>query len=722
MAKTTVKGTTIKQAKAAAPAGVTAFTPAIGRIPIVDVFPSVSGGRWPAKAFAGEVVPFGATVFREGHDAVGARLELEDPSGAVSSYGLRMIGVGLDRYQTLAQLPTQGAWRFRIRAFSDDYETWHHNASIKVPAGIDVELMFAIAGELFTRAGADTTRPAADRTVFLDLAASVLDSAVPATDRLAAATAPAVLTAVESAPIASLDTFSAWQPLNVERQRAGFGSWYEFFPRSIGASQDADGTWTSGTFRTAAARLPEVAAMGFDVLYLPPIHPIGEAFRKGPNNSLTTAPGDPGSPWAIGGAAGGHDTVHPDLGGMAAFTEFVQAAKTAGLEVALDFALQASPDHPWVKEHPEWFTTLPDGSIAYAENPPKKYQDIYPINFDNDPAGIRAEALRIIRFWIAAGVTIFRVDNPHTKPLDFWKWLIATVMAENPDVIWLAEAFTRPALMQSLAKVGFTQSYTYFTWRNTREELEEFLDGLSHETAAFFRPNLFVNTPDILHAYLQFGGRPAYKVRAAIAATGAPTWGVYSGYELVENVARPGSEENIDNEKYEYRPRDFEAAEAQGLSLAPYITRLNQIRNEHPALAQLRNLDIHASDDDSIIVYSKYVAGEYTASGRPDGLIVIANVDPYAVRETTVRLDVTKFGLEPGASFRVTDQLTGDSWIWGADNYVRLNAFAEPVHILSVQYGPDPSSETETEPPTAPDALSGASTESPTSSDGTDPH
>ncbi|TQL54309.1 alpha-1,4-glucan--maltose-1-phosphate maltosyltransferase [Subtercola boreus] len=712
VAKTTVKGTTIKQSKAeAAATGAEEFIPAIGRIPIVDVFPSVSAGRWPAKAYAGEVVPFGATVFREGHDAVGARLELRDPAGVVSSFGLRMIGVGLDRYQTLAQLPTEGAWQFRIRAFSDDYETWHHNATIKVPAGIDVELMFQIAGELFTRAGADSARPTAERTLFLDLAATVLDSTAPAADRLAAGTSPAVVAAVEASPIASLDTYSEWLALNVERQRAGFGSWYEFFPRSLGASKADDGTWTSGTFRTAAARLPEVAAMGFDVLYLPPIHPIGEAFRKGPNNSLTVEPGDPGSPWAIGGTAGGHDAVHPDLGGMAAFKIFVEAANKAGLEVALDFALQASPDHPWVEEHPEWFTTLPDGSIAYAENPPKKYQDIYPINFDNDPSGIRAEALRIIRFWIAAGVKIFRVDNPHTKPLDFWEWLIGTVNAETPGIIWLAEAFTRPALMQTLAKVGFTQSYTYFTWRNTKEELEEFLDGLSHETAAFFRPNLFVNTPDILHAYLQFGGRPAYKVRAAIAATGAPTWGVYSGYELVENVARPGSEENIDNEKYEYRPRDFAAAEASGLSLAPYITRLNQIRNEHPALAQLRNLDIHAADDDSILVFSKYIAGEYTASGRPDGILVVANVDPHSVRETTVRLDVSKFGIEPGSTFRVTDQITGDSWIWGADNYVRLNAFAEPVHIFSVHYEPDPSAE-----PDVP-ATPGTTT---VSSDGTD--
>ncbi|WP_390623482.1 alpha-1,4-glucan--maltose-1-phosphate maltosyltransferase [Subtercola endophyticus] len=662
----------------------------MGRIPIIDVFPQVSGGRWPAKAYAGEVVPFGATVFREGHDAVGAQVELVDPAGVSSSYGLRMIGVGIDRYQRLAHLPTAGTWRFRIRAFSDDYATWHHNAEIKVPAAIDVELMFLIASELFVRAGAEAARPAADRSLFDDLALLVADTLLPAEDRLAAATSETVLDAVERFPIASLDTFSDWQTVKVERERAGYGAWYEFFPRSVGAIANADGSITSGTFRTAARRLPAVAAMGFDVLYLPPIHPIGEAFRKGPNNSLTPEPGDPGSPWAIGSAAGGHDAVHPDLGSVAQFKIFVQAAQKAGLEVALDFALQASPDHPWVTEHPEWFTTLPDGSIAYAENPPKKYQDIYPINFDNDPEGIRAEALRILKFWIAAGVRIFRVDNPHTKPLDFWEWIITTINLEFPDIVFLAEAFTRPALMQTLAKVGFQQSYTYFTWRNSKEELEEFLDGLAHETAAFFRPNLFVNTPDILHAYLQFGGRPAYKIRAAIAATGSPTWGVYSGYELVENVARAGSEENIDNEKYEIKPRDFAAAEAAGTSITPYITQLNKIRREHPALHQLRNLDIHASDDDSILVYSKYISGEFTADGEADGIIVVANVDPWSVRETTVRLDVTKFGLEPGAQFRVTDLITGVTWQWGADNYVRLNAFGEPVHILRVHYGAEP--------------------------------
>jgi len=333
---------------------------------------------------------------------------------------------------------------------------------------------------------------------------------------------------------------------------------------------------------------------------------------------------DPGSPWAIGGAAGGHDAIHPDLGTEKDFVSFVRQAKKFGLEIALDLALQASPDHPWVTEHPEWFTTLPDGTIAYAENPPKKYQDIYPLNFDNDPAGIYAEMLRIVQHWVAQGVKIFRVDNPHTKPLQFWEWLIATVNAQDPDVIFLAEAFTRPAVMRALAAVGFQQSYSYFTWRNTKAELEEFLTSVSHETSDYMRPNLFVNTHDILTEYLQFGGRAAYRVRACIAATAAPLWGVYAGYELLENVARPGSEENIDNEKYEFKFRDWDGAEARGESLAPLLRRLNEIRRQHPALRQLRNFDVHWSDDDHVLVYSKHLDAAFTGTGSPDTLIVVA--------------------------------------------------------------------------------------------------
>ncbi|MDJ0349229.1 alpha-1,4-glucan--maltose-1-phosphate maltosyltransferase [Cryobacterium sp. PH29-G1] len=653
-------------------------------MPVLDLSPQLNDNLWPARAFAGEVVPFGATAFREGHDLIGVELQLTAPDDSLTRHPMALQGDGTDRYGTQAQLAVAGQWTYRVRAFADDFATWEHNALIKIPAGVDVELMFTIGSELFTQAGADTARPLAARRLFRTAATTLADTARPTAERLLATADAALLQAIAAQPLAGLSSLSAERTVIVERTRAGVGSWYEFFPRSEGAVRRANGSWKSGTFRTAAKRLPAVAAMGFNVLYLPPIHPIGTAFRKGPNNSLTVAPGDPGSPWAIGSKDGGHDAIHPDLGTVVDFKFFLKKAASLGLEIALDFALQASPDHPWVEEHPEWFTTLPDGTIAYAENPPKKYQDIYPINFDNDPAGIRAEALRLLRYWISLGVRIFRVDNPHTKPLDFWEWLIAEVNLTDPDVVFLAEAFTRPALMQALGKVGFQQSYTYFTWRNTKTELEEFFDGLATETPDFLRPNLFVNTPDILTEYLQFGGPAAFKIRAALAATAAPSWGVYAGFDLFENVARPGAEESIDSEKYEYRPRDWSKAEELGKSLAPYLTLLNRIRAEHPALGQLRNLNIHSSDDDSILVYSKYLDAAFTGTGHADALIVVANVDPHSVRQTVVHLDVTRFGIAHGDTFDVHDLVSGATWTWSADNFVRLDAFTEPVHILHV--------------------------------------
>jgi len=661
------------------------FEPAIGRIPILELTPSVDAGRWPAKAFAGEVVPFGVTAFREGHDLIGVDILLFDPAGEATEYRMTPSAPGTDRWQRLVQLDVEGRWRFQARAYADDYATWLHNAQLKVPAGVDVELMFTIGAGLLSLAATDRQRSAPHRRVLKDAAKALTATSAPAFARLAAASTPALTRVLDARPIASTPTLSETHELLVERSTAGRGSWYEFFPRSEGAKRGRGGVWTSGTFRSAAKRLPAIAAMGFDIVYLPPIHPIGAAFRKGPNNSLDATQNDPGSPWAIGSASGGHDAIHPQLGTEKDFAFFLGKAAKAGLEVAIDLALQASPDHPWVTEHPEWFTTLPDGSIAYAENPPKKYQDIYPVNFDNDPVGIRAEVLRIVRHWMALGIRIFRVDNPHTKPLDFWEWLIHTVNADDPGIVFLAEAFTRPAVMRTLAKVGFQQSYTYFTWRNTKTELEEFLDSLAHETADYLRPNLFVNTPDILTEYLQFGGPAAFKIRAAIAATAAPTWGVYSGFELCENVARSGAEEYVDNEKYEYRPRDYARAEARGASLAPYLTMLNRARAEHPALGQLRNLRVHSSEDDAILVYSKQLDAAFTGTGRPDAVIVVANVDPHSVRESVVHLTLPELGLAEGVQFGVEDLVTGARWTWGADNYVRLDAFTEPVHILHVK-------------------------------------
>lgn len=649
---------------------------------MLDGTPAVPGG-FPAKAFAGEVVPFRVVAFREGHDLIGVHVRLTSPTGEESLHRLTALADGTDRWEAEIALDAEGVWRYRFEGFSDDFATWAHAAHIKIAAGVDVEVMAALGAELLQRAAAEKDRPAAQRTRLRARAEELRrgDAATTA----ASAVDPELAAIFRDRPVTTLRSASTEQFLRVERTRAGVGSWYEFFPRSEGARRLTDGTVRSGTFRTASKRLPEVARMGFEVIYLVPVHPIGTTNRKGRNNTLVAEPGDPGSPYAIGAAEGGHDAIHPDLGTPQDFRAFVRAARKEGLEVALDLALQASPDHPWVRDHPEWFTTLPDGSIAYAENPPKKYQDIYPLNFDNDPEGIAAEMLRIVRHWVGEGVRIFRVDNPHTKPLQFWEWLIATVNETDPDVIFLAEAFTRPAVMRALAAVGFQQSYSYFTWRNTKPELEEFLTSISHETADYMRPNLFVNTHDILTEYLQFGGRAAYRIRACIAAMAGPVYGVYAGYELIENVARPGSEENIDNEKYEYKFRDWAGAEERGESLAPLLRRLNEIRAAHPALRQLRNLELHWSDDDAVLVFSKHLDAAFTGTGRPDTLIVVANVDPHSVRETTVHLDTTRWGIALGETFEVEDLLTGNVWTWSDHNYVRLDAFAEPVHILKVR-------------------------------------
>ncbi|GAB3556187.1 alpha-1,4-glucan--maltose-1-phosphate maltosyltransferase [Arthrobacter tumbae] len=661
-----------------------------GRIPITRVSPVVEGGRFPSKAVPGSDIVVGATVFREGHDQLGVSAVLLDPQGAeVQRVRLAPLGMGTDHYEGRLRPPAVGLHSFLIEGWSDLYETWHHNATVKIEVGVDVELMLEEGAVLFTSQA--SFRPASEKDLFLSTAERLRNRELPIDERLAAGHSPDIVAAVEREPLRDLVTPSRAYPILVEREAAGRGAWYEFFPRSEGASYDpGTAQWTSGNFVTAATRLPAVAQMGFDVVYLPPIHPIGTSHRKGPNNTLNAGPGDPGSPWAIGAPEGGHDAIHPDLGTFEDFDAFVRRAQELNLEVALDLALQASPDHPWVTEHPEWFTTRVDGSIAYAENPPKKYQDIYPINFDNDPDGIYNEVLRIVLLWVSHGVRIFRVDNPHTKPVQFWEWLIARVNRQHPDVVFLAEAFTRPAMMHALGRAGFQQSYTYFTWRNTKEELEQYFTEVSRDTAAFFRPNFFVNTPDILTEYLQYGGPAAFKVKAVLASMASPLWGVYSGYELYEHVARPGAEEYIDNEKFEYRPRDYEAAEAQGRSLAPFLTRLNEIRRSHPALGDLENLTVHSSTDEATLVFSKHKENLGEDGQEKDTLIVVVNVDPHSARESTVSLNLGALGLAGGdwnedGTFWVDDLVTGQSWQWGAHNYVRLDAHVEPAHILSVR-------------------------------------
>ena len=642
-------------------------------MPLVDL------GRLPAKAAVGEAFPVRATVFREGHDQLGAEVVLTAPDGSRRP-PVRMTKLDdpVDRHVAWVTPDQAGAWTFEVQAWSDPIATWQHDAGLKIPAGVDVELMFTEGALLLERVLEGLGARSADRKILQAAVTAARDTTRPVEARLAQLQSREVSEVLAAHPLRELVTVEGPYPAYADRDRALFGSWYEFFPRSEGATRDAaTGKVTSGSFRTAAKRLEAVAAMGFDVIYLPPIHPIGEVNRKGPNNTLTPGPDDTGSPWAIGSKDGGHDAIHPDLGDFADFDAFVARARDLGLEVALDLALQAAPDHPWVTSHPEFFTTRADGTIAYAENPPKKYQDIYPMNFDNDPAGVCREVLRVVRLWMSHGVRIFRVDNPHTKPVPFWEWLLAEVRRTDPDVLFLSEAFTKPPMMHALGSIGFHQSYTYFTWRTARWELEDYLREVSAESDHLMRPNFFVNTPDILHAYLQYGGPAAFKIRAAIAATSVPSWGVYAGYELFEHVAvKPGSEEYLDSEKYQIRVRDWDAAEAEGRSLAPYLTRLNEARRAHPALQRLRNITIHSSDDENFLVFSKR-AGD-------DNVIVVVNLDPHAARETNVHLDLPALGLDWDDSFDVRDEITGETWRWGAHNYVRLDPFVEPAHVLAV--------------------------------------
>lgn len=652
----------------------------IGRIPILDIRPLIDCGRRPAKAVVDETFEVSATVFREGHDAVSANVVLRDPSGRSGPWTpMRQLAPGTDRWGAEITPGAPGRWTYTVEAWSDPIATWRHHARIKVPAGMDTDLVLEEGALLHERAA--TGVPKNDgREAVLAAVDGLRDERRPVADRLAAALAPDVTDALDRHPLRELVTSSRPMPLQVDRERALFGSWYELFPRSEGAKVTEGRRPLSGTLRTAAERLPAIAAAGFDVVYLPPIHPIGTAFRKGPNNTLSAGPFDVGSPWAIGSADGGHDAIHPDLGTLEDFDHFVARARELRMEVALDFALQCSPDHPWVAQHPEWFHQRADGTIAYAENPPKKYQDIYPLAFDRDFHGLVRETERVLRFWMAHGVRIFRVDNPHTKPVVFWEKVLGDIHRTAPDVLFLSEAFTRPAMLNTLGAVGFHQSYTYFTWRNTKQELTDYLTEISGEAAAWMRPNFFVNTPDILHAYLQEGGRPAFAVRAVLAATLSPSWGVYAGYELCENTpVRPGSEEYLDSEKYQLRPRDWAAAERDGRSITPLLTRLNRVRRRHPALRRLRNLRFHHADNDSVIVYSKR-AGDSC-------VVTVVNLDPHHTQEATVSLNMPELGLEWHESVPVRDELTGETYHWGRDNYVRLEPGRDmaPAHVLSLR-------------------------------------
>ncbi|MGB8019843.1 MAG: maltotransferase domain-containing protein [Candidatus Nanopelagicales bacterium] len=658
----------------------------IGRYPIIDISPVVEGGKYPVKTVVGETFPISVTAFREGHDAMSVEVQFVPPGFTETEFGigspdgplLRMREIGPmepDRWTVEARLDVEGDWNYYVFSWGDPYETWKHRAEIKLPFGMDVELELEEGARVLDRAAADAQDDHA-RRVLEAAAVAMRDAGETAEQRLYAAEAPAVQAALRAHPLRELPHRSGPWPVRVERKRALYGAWYEFFPRSEGATLNPP---RSGTFRTAAQRLHGVAKMGFEVAYLPPIHPIGNAFRKGPNNTLTPGPDDPGSPWAIGSEAGGHDAVHPDLGTMEDFEYFMSVAKEVGVEIALDFALQASPDHPWVKEHPDWFTIRADGTIAYAENPPKKYQDIYPVYFDADFDGIVDECERILRLWMSKGVRIFRVDNPHTKPVHFWEVLFARIYATDPDVLFLAEAFTRPAMMRTLGTVGFQQSYTYFTWRNTKYELETYFNELSSYAANYMRPNCFANTPDINPFFLQSGNKSAFAIRATLAALLAPTYGIYAGFEVYEHKAlAPGKEEYLDSEKFQYRPRDWAAASHTGL--APYISLLNQLRREHPALQELRNLRFEQIDNPQLIAWSKRHADEV--------IVVTCVLDPNSPQAGYLHLDLGALGFGHDENVLARDLITGQTWAWGRSTYVRHDPNFNVAHAVVLERMP----------------------------------
>ncbi|MBT0568241.1 maltotransferase domain-containing protein [Williamsia sp. CHRR-6] len=649
----------------------------IGRIGIDDIEPVISAGQFSSKAVVGEYVPVSATVWREGHDAVGATLHVEGPRRGHAVETPMLPAAEPDTFNAAFTPDTVGYWTFRIDAWSDPYATWFSAMTKKLDAGqhaAELANDIETGARLLERAAEGV--PASSVGLVRD-AVDALRSDRDLAVRVRPALAPEMVTLLTDHPLRELITRSRAHRVWVDRTRALFGSWYELFPRSTGG-WDNEGHPVHGTFLTAAGELPRIAEMGFDVVYLPPIHPIGRVNRKGRNNTLDPGPHDVGSPWAIGSAEGGHDAIHPELGTQEDFSYFVSRARELGMEVALDLALQCAPDHPWALEHPEWFTVSPDGTIAYAENPPKKYQDIYPLNFDNDRRGIYRAILDVVVHWVSLGVRVFRVDNPHTKPPDFWEWLISEVKKRDRDVLFLAEAFTRPARLYGLAKLGFTQSYTYFTWRTAKWELTEFGTEIAQRCDEA-RPNLFVNTPDILHASLQQGGPAMFALRAALAATLAPTWGVYSGYELFESEAvREGSEEYLDSEKYELRPRDFKAAASQGDSLEPWLSSLNDIRRRHPALQQLRHITFHHVDNDALIAYSKF------HPGTGDVVVVVVNLDPHHAQESTLWLDMPAIGRGWGDRFSGVDEVTGEHFHWGQANYLRLEPWRAVAHIVAL--------------------------------------
>jgi starch synthase (maltosyl-transferring) len=649
-------------------------SPLFEQIVIEQLTPALADGQRAVKAVAGDTIAIEATVFRHGHERVRAAIQWLGPDGGtVTETPMALINRGLDRWSGSLRLDRMGRYRASVVGWTDLYASWVDELAKRIHARQpDVSSEIA-EGLLYVERVAAALAGEAGRAV-RDLLERMRQTSQDAEGLLALASTEDSLSLMARAAPRLDEARSAGEVvIAADRERAAFGAWYEFFVRSQGAEPGR-----SGTFRDAERRLPDIKELGFDVVYLAPIHPIGRTSRKGPNNTLESSPDDPGSPWAIGNEHGGHTAIEPAIGTLEDFDRFRQATEALGMEVALDFAIQCSPDHPWVREHPEWFYRRPDGTIRYAENPPKKYQDIYPLNFDTPDRQGLWEALRdVVRFWVDRGVRIFRVDNPHTKPIGFWAWLIGSIQEAHPDVIFLSEAFTRPPMMYALARRGFTQSYTYFTWRNTKAELTEYLTELTRpEISTAFRPNFFANTPDILPPILQTGGRAAFKMRLALAATLSPSYGIYSGFELCESAAIEGREEYLHSEKYEIKPRDWRAPGHIG----DFITLVNRARRDHPSLQRLDTLRFLTVSHDQLLAYARQTPD------RADTVIVVVNLDPHAAHDGMLEVPAEQLGLPADGPFIVHDVVTGQRYRWSRHNYVRLDPIlGDPVHILHVE-------------------------------------
>ena len=675
-----------------------------GRINVMDITPSEERGIFPARVELGEPFEMTAQVFIEGRTKVGATAIVRNPRGKETMRrAMTCVNPGLDRWTVMVKCGEHsdlkpwedgyaavkrqlGEWTVTIEGWEDAYVSWLHDARIKVRVMDDVDNALNSGAELLARWAEtpDTGLTARDRKTLEKAAETMADQTLSAEDRLAAGDNPTIAALHETHPLRDGISPSQPQRFKVERPKSSFAAWYQFFPRSEGATIDPNtGKIIQGTLKTSMAGLERAAAEGFDIVYLPPVFPIGVTNRKGRNNTLVAGPDDPGSPFGIGSELGDHDTVDPLLGTMDDFKALCQRAHELGLEIALDFALQCSPDHPWVKAHPNWFRHKPDGSIAFAENPPKKYQDIYPIDFNADMPGIEKEVERIMNLWIEAGVTIFRIDNPHTKPVRFWQDVIAAVTKKHPEILFLAEAFTRPGMMRALSYVGFTQSHCYFPWRNTKDELEEYLPVTNGDDGYYQHNTFWPTTPDILTAYVRDNGVAGHCVRAVLAAMGSPSWGIYNGYELIENKQRPGFEEQIDNEKYEVKVRDWSKAKQYGV--AEMLTALNKIRRAHPAALSYHNLTVLPTSDPNILAFARHTPAELTGTGQADTLIVVVNLDGHNAHQSMIHLELSELGLPTDRPLNVRDELTGREFQWGWDNYVSLAPWADVAHILSVQ-------------------------------------